>query len=80
MSLWPAKRQAEALDRVGDEADRPVVIDAIERLDDRRQVVAAEIVHQPRQLVVAARVSISRVTSPWSPISSRSRLRQAAPP
>ena len=48
------KRQAVALDRIGDEADRPIVIDGVERLDDRRQIVAAEIVHQPRQLIVAA--------------------------
>ena len=52
--LVAGERQAEALDRVGDEADRPIVIDGVERRDDRRQIVAAEIVHQPRQLIVAA--------------------------
>ena len=52
--LVAGDRQAEALDRVGDEAGRPVVIDLVEGFDDRRQVVAAEIVHQPRQLVVGA--------------------------
>ncbi len=52
--LVAGDRQAEALHRVGDEAGRPVVVDLVERLDDRRQVVAAEIVHQPRQLVVGA--------------------------
>jgi hypothetical protein len=39
----------------------------------------------PRLFISAAsssseRCSISRVTSPWSPISSSSRLRHAAPP
>jgi hypothetical protein len=52
--LVTGKRQAGALDRVGDEADRPVVIDGVERLDDGAQIVTAEIAHQARQLVVAA--------------------------
>ena len=51
--LVAGHRQAEALHRVADEADRPVVGDAAEGLEQRRQVVAAEIVHQPRQFVVA---------------------------
>src|SRR5262249_21378176 len=46
---------AEALDRVADETGRAVMVDGAERLDQRRQVVAAEIVHQLRQLLVAAR-------------------------
>ena len=54
--LVAGDRQAEALHRVGDEAGRPVVIDLVEGFDDRRQVVAAEVVHQPRQLVVGARL------------------------
>jgi hypothetical protein len=33
--LVAGKRQAETFDRVGDEADRPVVIDASKRFDDR---------------------------------------------
>ena len=33
---------------------RPVVVDLVERLDDGGQVVAAEIVHQPRELLVGA--------------------------
>ena len=52
--LMPGKRQAVALDRVGDEANWSVMIDGVERRDDRCQIVAAEIVHEPRQLVVAA--------------------------
>ncbi len=58
--LVPGERQAVALDRVSDEANRPVVIDAVEGLDDRGEIVAAEIVHQPRQFVVAARLDQSR--------------------
>ena len=52
--LVAGERQAGALDRVGDEADRPVVIDRVECLDDGAQIVTAEIAHQPRQFVVAA--------------------------
>ncbi len=52
--LVAGHRQAEALHRVADEADRLVMLDAAEGLGQRRQVVAAEIVHQPRQFVVRA--------------------------
>ena len=43
--LVPGERQAIAFDRVGDEANRPVVIDRIESGNDRAQIMAAEIVH-----------------------------------
>src|SRR5580693_4093746 len=43
--LVPGERQTVALDRVGDEADRAIVIDGVECGDDRRQIVGAEIVH-----------------------------------
>jgi hypothetical protein len=46
LSLWPGERQAEALDRVGDEAGRPVVVRRLEGLEQRSHVVAAEIGHQ----------------------------------
>ncbi len=52
--LVAGERQAEALHRVADEADRPVVVDAAEGAGERRQVVAGEIGHQPRELVVGA--------------------------
>ena len=53
--LVAGERQAEALDRIGDEADRPVVLARLlEGLEQARQVVAAEIGHQPRQLLVGA--------------------------
>ena len=52
--LVAGHRQAEALDRVGDEAGRLVVVGALEGLEQRRQVVAAEIVHQRGELVVGA--------------------------
>jgi hypothetical protein len=58
--LMAGERQSEALDRVGDEAHRPVVIDAIKCVDDRRQIVAAEIAHKLGQLVVAPRVDEPR--------------------
>ena len=54
--LMPGERQAVALDGVADEADRPVVIDPAERLQQGRQIVAGEIGHQPRQFVVGARL------------------------
>ena len=54
--LVALERQADALDGVGDEADRPVVIDAIERLQHARHVMAAEIGHQRKQFVVTAAV------------------------
>ena len=52
--LMPGKRQPIAFDGVGDEADRAVVINGVKRCDDRRKIVAAEIVHQAGQLIVAA--------------------------
>ena len=49
--------EARALDGVADEAGRPVVLGGrIERLDQRRQVVPAEIAHQLRKLFVGALV------------------------
>ena len=53
--LVSGERQAETLDRVADEADGTVVIDGFESLDERGHVMAAEIAHQTRQLVVRAR-------------------------
>ena len=76
--LVAGERQAHALDRVGDEADRPVVIDRVECLDDGAQIVAAEIAHQPRQFIVAAVDQPGR-RGPVADISIR-RSRQAAPP
>ena len=53
--LVAGERQAEPLDGVGDEADRAIMRARLfESLDQRRQVVAAEIGHQPRQFFVAA--------------------------
>ncbi len=57
--LMARERQAKPFDRVSDEADRPVVIDPIEGVDDRRQIVAAEIAHETRQFIVAARLNKS---------------------
>ena len=50
--LVAGERQAETLDRVGDEAVRPVVLDAVERLAHALEVMAAEIGHQPGERVV----------------------------
>ena len=47
-------RQAIALDGVSNETGRPVVVDIVERFDDRRQIVAAEVTHQPGQLFVGS--------------------------
>ena len=49
LSLCPAKGSPIALDRVGDEAGRPVVGDGVEGVEHRLHVVAAEIGHQPLQ-------------------------------
>ena len=53
--LVAGERQAEALDRIGEEADRPVVLPRLlEGIEQARQVVAAEIGHELRQLLVRA--------------------------
>ena len=49
-------RQADALDGVGDEADRTIVIDRFKCLDHAGHVVAAEVGHQRQQFVIAAPV------------------------
>ena len=55
--LVALERQPDALDGVGDEADRTIVIDGLERLDHAGHIVAAEIGHQRQQFVVAAPVN-----------------------
>ena len=52
--LVTGERQAVALDGVGDKAGRPVVVDPAEGVEHRRQVVAAEVVHQRCKLVIGA--------------------------
>ena len=52
--LMAGHRQTEALDGVGNEAGRPVMADSVERFDDRRQIVAAEVTHQPGQFFVGS--------------------------
>ena len=78
--LVAGERQAEALDRVGDEADRPVVVDRCRRPRAARQVVAARDWSSAARARRPSARSIRRLTAPWSPMSSRRRLRQAAPP
>ncbi len=58
--LVAGERQPVALDGVGDEADRPVMIDLAERVDERGQVVTGEIGHQPGKLGVRARLDQPR--------------------
>ncbi len=58
--LVAGERQAEALDGVADETDRPVMIDLAEGLDERGQVVAGEVGHQAMKLVVRARLDQPR--------------------
>src|SRR6266436_2014673 len=57
--LMALERQADALDGVGDEADRAIVIDRLKSLQHARHVVSAEIGHQRQQFVVAAAVDQS---------------------
>ena len=52
--LVAGHRQAEALHCIADEAGRLVAVGAMEGLQQRRQVVAAEIVHQRREFGVGA--------------------------
>lgn len=47
--LVTGKRRAPALDRIGQEDRRPVVVNAVERIGQRRQAMAAEIVHEVSQ-------------------------------
>ena len=54
--LVALERQPDALDGVGDEAHRTVVVDGLERLDHAGHVVAAEVGHQRQQFLVAAPV------------------------
>src|SRR5262249_17111558 len=58
--LVAGKRQPEALDGVADEADRAVVIDLCEGFEQRGEVVPGEVGHQPRQLLIRARLYQSR--------------------
>src|SRR5262244_3358813 len=58
--LVPRERQAKTFDGVADEADRPLVIDLGEGFDQRGQVVAREIGHQPREFFVGARLDQPR--------------------
>ena len=50
--LVARERQAHALDGVGDETHRPVVIDAVEGIDQQVDVVPAEIAHQRGKLLI----------------------------
>ena len=52
--LVALERQADALDGVGDEADRAVMVDRFKRLTHAGHVMAAEIGHQLQQLIIAA--------------------------
>ncbi len=52
--LVARERQAESLDRIGDEHGRPVVIDRLEGVQQIRQIMAAEIAHEGRELRVRA--------------------------
>ena len=58
--LVPGERQREAFDGVGDEADRAVMIDLAEGVDQRRQVVARKVRHQAMKLRVGACLDQSR--------------------
>jgi hypothetical protein len=58
--LVARERQAVTLDRVGDEDGRPVVVDRLEGLEQARQVVAAEIAHEPGELLVRAALDEGR--------------------
>ncbi len=52
--LVALERQTDALDGVGDETNRPIMIDRLERSQHARHVVAAEIRHQRQQFIIAA--------------------------
>jgi hypothetical protein len=52
--LVTCQRRAPAFDRVGEEDGRPVIGDTVERLGQRFEALATEIVHQGVQFLVAA--------------------------
>ena len=58
--LMAGKGQTKTLDGVGDEADRPIVVDVGEGVDQRRQVMPGEIGHESRQLLIGARLDQPR--------------------
>ena len=78
--LVAGERQAEALDRVADEADRPFVFGAVESSMQRRQIVAAEIGHELGKLVVRAPLDQRARVGVARRCRRISRLRHAAPP
>ncbi len=54
--LVPGEGQPVALDRVGDEAGRPVVLDRVKGVEDQFQIVPGEVRHQPVQCRVVMAV------------------------
>ena len=79
--LVAGERQAEALDRVGDEAGRPVVVDAPWKASSSdAQIVAGEVGHQPRQLVVASAARSALITGPDRRSRRAAACASAAPP
>ncbi len=78
--LVAGQRQAEALDRIGDEAHRTIVLARlVESIEQRLQVMAAEIGHEGGKLIIAAALYQLR----YRPLIAKivhHRLRQAAPP
>ncbi len=58
--LVALERQADALDSVGDETDRPIVVDGLEGIDQRLHIMAAEVRHQRQQFGVGALLDQTR--------------------
>src|SRR5437762_14017420 len=53
--LMPGERQTIAFDGVADKTGWAIVVDSFKDIDQERQVMTTEIVHQSRQLVVRTR-------------------------
>ena len=52
--LVALKRQADAFDRIGDETDRPVMVDAFKGFEQAIKIMPAEIGHQGQQFFIRA--------------------------
>ena len=58
--LVALKRQADAFDRIGDETDRPVMVDAFKGFEQAIKIMPAEIGHQGQQFFIRAAFNQSR--------------------
>src|SRR3546814_4905200 len=75
--LVPGKRQAIALDRIGDEQGRAIVAGAVEGLDQRLDAMAAQVGHERGQRLVVKAVEQLRSEEHTSELQSLMRISYA---